>query len=205
MKNIFLVTHPESIHHVENKVGGWYDTSLTERGRHQAQQIAARLEVLIQGGKSTITASDLLRTKETADVIGKRFGCPVSITEDLRELSYGPAEGKPQAWLDGRLNPAPENDRLDHRNIDGAESKREFITRIYRAVEQIVSSEQQNHIVVTHGFAMTFVIACWIKLPIEAAGHVNFRASSGGITHLQEDDFFRNRGVRFVNDVSHIS
>jgi hypothetical protein len=52
---------------------------------------------------------------------------------------------------------------------------------------------------------MTFVIARWIRLPLEAAGHVNFRSNSGGITHLQEDDFFGNRAVRFLNSTSHLA
>lgn len=29
MKDLFVVTHTESIRHLENKVGGWYDTDLT--------------------------------------------------------------------------------------------------------------------------------------------------------------------------------
>ena len=52
--------------------------------------------------------------------------------------------------------------------------------------------------------AMTFVVAAWIRMPIEATGHINIRASSGGITLLQEDDFLRNRALRYVNDTTHL-
>ena len=204
MKNIYVVTHTESIHHVQAKVGGWFDTGLTEFGRAQARLVAEQLVELLGSKAPIVISSDLLRAKETAGIVAEGFKCPLNLTADLRELSYGIAEGKPQNWLDARFTPAPDDNRLDHRSIDRAETKREFLTRIFRAVDQVVSSNHPNHIIVTHGYAMTFVVARWIRLPLEAAGHVNFRSNSGGITHLQEDDYFRNRAVRFLNSTSHL-
>ena len=61
-----------------------------------------------------------------------------------------------------------------------------------------------NGIIVTHGYALTFIIAHWIGMPLESATHVNFSASPGGLTHLVEDDFFRNRAVKMLNDVTHL-
>jgi len=205
MKNIYVVTHTESIHHVERKVGGWFDTGLTDRGRTQARLVADRLVDLLGSDTPTVMSSDLLRTKETAEIISTALDCPLSLTSDLRELSAGTAEGRPQDWLDARFEPAPEDNRLDHRSVEGAETKREFLTRIFRVVDQIVGSDHANQIVVTHGYAMTFVVARWIGMPLEASGHVNFRSTSGGITHLQEDDFLRNRAVRFLNSTSHLN
>ena len=204
MKNIYVVTHTESIHHVEEKVGGWFDTELTDIGRAQAQLVAEQLMDLLGSQTPIILSSDLLRSRETASIVAAQFKCSLNLTSDLREISCGIAEGKPQSWLDARFKPAPDDNRLDHRIIDQAETKREFSKRIYRVVDKIVSSDQPNHIVVTHGYAMTFVVACWIRMPLEAAGYVNFRSSSGGITHLQEDDFLRNRAVRFLNRTSHL-
>ena len=43
MKNIYVVTHTESIHHIQGLAGGWYDTSLTENGKNQARKIAIGL------------------------------------------------------------------------------------------------------------------------------------------------------------------
>lgn len=42
-------------------------------------------------------------------------------------------------------------------------------------------------------------------MPLGSAGYVNIRSSSGGITLLEEDDFFRNRTVVSLNDVSHLA
>ena len=205
MKNVYVVAHPESIHHIEDRVGGWYDTGLTEKGQAQARAIAERLTELLESETPLVTSSDLLRAKETAEVIAESLECDLALTSDLRELSYGIAEGKPQSWLDARFKPAPDDNRLDHRGIDGAETKREFLTRVFRAVDQIISSDDPNHVIVTHGYAMTFVVARWIRMPIESAGFVNFTSSSGGITLLQEDDFLRNRVVRFLNSTTHLN
>ena len=41
-------------------------------------------------------------------------------------------------------------------------------------------------------------------MPIEAAGYVAFRSTSGGITVLREDDYFHNRAVESLNDTSHL-
>lgn len=192
------------MHHVEAKVGGWYDTSLTDAGRMQAVRIAKSLRGRIESSDPAITSSDLLRAKETADVIAGEFKSAVILDSDFREISYGIAEGKPQQWLDERISPAPEDNRLDHLNIEGGESKREFISRIYRAIDKILADDNANQVIVTHGFALTFVVSRWIGLPIDAAGLVNFQSTPGSITHLEEDDLWRNRGVRVLSDASHL-
>ncbi|MCY0939906.1 hypothetical protein [Streptomyces antarcticus] len=56
----------------------------------------------------------------------------------------------------------------------------------------------------THGFALTFVVAAWIGMPIDSLGHVNFRVASGSITHLREDDFFHNRQLVRLGDTRHL-
>lgn len=127
MKTILVVTHTQSIHHVENRVGGWYDTGLTARGEADARMTADRLADLIGSTSPVIFSSDLLRASQTAAIIADRLHCPVETTRDLRELSYGSAGGMPQAWLEARQIPPPHDDRLDHRGgIEDGETRREI-------------------------------------------------------------------------------
>lgn len=205
MKNLFVVTHTQSIHHVENRVGGWYDTGLTAQGEADAGVTADQLAATIGDAPVEIFSSDLLRASQTAAIIADRFSCPVETTGDLRELSYGSAGGMPQAWLDARQIPAPDNDRMDHRGgIDDGETRREIAERVYRAIDRITSRPCENQIIVTHGFALTFVVAAWIGMPIEAVGFVSFPAKSGSITHLRQDDYWRSRAVLRLADTSHL-
>jgi probable phosphoglycerate mutase len=135
-----------------------------------------------------IITPHLARMREAAARIASRLGVS---TSDLREMSKGSAEGKPQAWLDERFVPAPEDNRLDFRSALGTETKQEFAGHMYRAMGAILGAEASVQIVVPHGFAMTFVVAAWVRMPLDAAGYFNLRATSGGIMHLHEDDFFR--------------
>ncbi len=222
MKDIFVVTHTQSKHHVQKVVGGWHDTGLTELGEQQAAMVGSRLIEIVgmsqddvfrggmfkdrmdKGDKPSITSSDLLRARGTARIIADSFGCDYQTTAQLREISYGDAEGEPRQWLKDRLVPAPEESRLDYPSFTGGETKRQFITRLYQAVDLIIADNNPVQIVVTHGFALTFVVSRWIGLPLESAGYVNFKSPAGGITHLQQDDFWNNRGVKQIGDTSHL-
>ncbi|RYX80230.1 histidine phosphatase family protein [bacterium] len=206
MKNLFVVTHTQSRHHVEKKVGGWYDSELTEQGQSEARLTAQRLACLIGEAKVEIFSSDLLRASQTAAIIAERFQCPFELFRELREISYGCAEGRPQQWLNERQIPAPDDNRLDHRGgISDAETRREVAERVYRCIEAIIERPCETQIIVTHGFALTFVIAAWIKMPIEASGHVSFPARSGSITQLRQDDYWRNRAVVSLADATHLT
>lgn len=205
MKNIFVVTHPQSVHHVENKVGGWYDTELTSKGRADAEATAAKLAALIGNASAEIFSSDLMRASQTAAIIAERLKRPFETTQDLREISYGSAGGMPQEWLDARQTPAPHQNRLDHRGgIANGETRRELAERVYRSVNTIIARPCATQIIVTHGFALSFVIAAWIKMPIDSVGYISFPAQSGSITHLREDDYWQNRSVIALADVSHL-
>ncbi|MGE5719583.1 MAG: histidine phosphatase family protein, partial [Nocardioidaceae bacterium] len=50
MRRLYVVTHPESVHHVSRVVGGWFDSGLTERGLRQADRIAERIRELVPDG-----------------------------------------------------------------------------------------------------------------------------------------------------------
>jgi probable phosphoglycerate mutase len=151
-----------------------------------------------------IYSSDLRRASQTAAAIARRIGLHVIETADLREISYGVAGGQPRDWLDARYVPAPDDNRLDHHcGIDGAETLRQFAARVFPRVNAIVDRPCAIQIV-THGFALTFVIAAWMKIPIDATGFISFPAKSGSITHMRQDGFFRSRAVIRLADASHL-
>ncbi len=139
-----MVTHPEAEHHIAGLVGGWHDSVLTERGRAQATAVARRLRGLIPGGAGIeVVSSDLLRTRETADIVAAELDVTPALDERLREKSYGAAEGRPQQWLDERfIAPPAVGDRMHHREgVDGAETRHDIASRIYAAVDDILRSK----------------------------------------------------------------
>ncbi|MGH2561315.1 MAG: histidine phosphatase family protein [Thermomicrobiales bacterium] len=207
MKHLYVVTHAQSQHHTEGRVGGWYDNGLTDLGLSQASRIGQRIrELLPADAPVEFYSSDLMRAYQTAEAIARLIRAPIQTTADLREKSYGDAEGKPQSWLDERfVYPPKVGNRMDHwEGISGAESRREIAGRIYRAMDRILASPCSYQIIVTHGFALTFVVAAWIKMPLDSVGHIAVQSTSGGITHLFEDDVFSNRGITSLNETVHL-
>ena len=89
--------------------------------------------------------------------------------------------------------------------VPGAETKAVFARRIYAAVDAILESSAGHQVIVTHGFALTYVVGSWIRMPIESLGHVSFQAASGSITTLHEDDYFHNRQLLSLGDTRHLA
>ena len=205
IRSLFVVTHPESRHHLDGVVGGWHDSVLSDRGRTQARAIAGELRRRITGPAEVIS-SDLARTWETAEAIAAELGTAALADPRLREISYGIAEGREQSWLDERyVFPPAVGDRLDHDvGIDGAEIRRTAGERVYAAVAEALTRNSACQVIVTHGFAHTFVVGRWLELPLEAMGRATFAARPGGITELREDDAFRNRTVHSLAEVGHL-
>ncbi|MBP2412684.1 putative phosphoglycerate mutase [Arthrobacter stackebrandtii] len=203
---MYIVTHTEATHHVENLVGGWYDSALTSKGTKDAQLVALALRKLIPTDEdSLLFSSDLLRARQTSEPIAEILGSTPVMDADLREQSYGAAEGTPPGTTPFAPPPA-QGDRMRHRDgIQGSETRFEWAGRAYAALDRILTVESAHTIVVTHGGTATYLIAAWIGLPLEAAGHVKFKTSPGGISHLREDDFFHDRQVVTLNDHSHLN
>lgn len=207
MRTLYVVTHPQATHHVEGRVGGWHDSDLTPAGLEAAGRIGEALRTTIPDKAAVeLYSSDLKRTSQTAAVIGKRFGLEPAFDPRLREKCFGVVEGRPKSAWDRLFTPPPvDGDRMAHRTIPGSESTTEVAQRVYSAVDAIAQRPCEHQIVVTHGFALTFVVAAWIRMPVEALGYAVFKARSGSITTLHEDDLYRSRVVVSLGDTTHLS
>ncbi len=135
MREICVVTHTQATHHVERKVGGWYNSALTDKGEADAQLCGLRLADL--GWTSVpIFSSDLRRARETAHELANCLDSSVQYDARLREMSFGTAEGKSTETIPPILSSCGA-DRLDFRNEFGGETKRELATRIYAAMGRL--------------------------------------------------------------------
>jgi len=208
MQDVYVVTHPHAEHTERDLVGGWFDSRLTPRGLADAHRVADELARRRTGASRPlrVTSSDLARCAETAHVVGATLGVDVTLDARLREISFGEAEGRPNAWLAERQVPAPDDDRLDHRGpVAGAETRREVATRVGSCVRGLMADREHDHVVVTHGYAQSFVVTTWLGVPVDAAGFASFATTPGAITHLRHDDLWRNRTVVSLARTGHLS
>jgi probable phosphoglycerate mutase len=94
---IFLVRHGATELSAEDRFAGETDVALSEVGREQLSKLARRL-----AGEpiAAVYASPLGRTIETARILAKPHGLPVTPKEGLREISHGRWEGKTRASVE---------------------------------------------------------------------------------------------------------
>jgi probable phosphoglycerate mutase len=206
MRNVYIVRHTESEHHVKKLGGGWHDTFLTEKGRQQAKNIAENLfnEVKVSG--IPIYSSDLKRCAETAAIISEIFNSQVTLDKNLREMNFGDGNGKPVAWFDKHITPPPaDGNRLEHRNFKNAESRREAGVRATDFIYHLMEEPFKDAIVVTHGGFSTFLILAWLKVPVENMDYAFFGTRSGGVDYLYEDDFWHSRYLGYFNKLDFLN
>ncbi|MBT8218177.1 MAG: histidine phosphatase family protein [Bacteroidia bacterium] len=200
MKRICLITHCEASHSVDGKVGGWFDSELTKRGKKQANELPKKLEQLGFDIKSqTVFCSDLKRALQTAEILTRNTTIEPILEQRLREMSFGTHEGMNQDEHHKIMIPlSPTGNRLEHRICDGAENRRTVANRISDFLNEVLKLEK-DIIIVTHGFAATFVIAVFQKIDVSSMGYINYKLKPGSISILEEDDLFKNRTVSLLN------
>lgn len=199
MQTIFLITHCEATHSVEEKVGGWYDSELTENGQQQAQDLAKELSNWTDIHSLQVYSSDLKRAAQTALLLTESKES-IQFDRRLREMSFGTHEGLPQSeHLQSIVAVNPNGNRMDHRICPGAESRREVALRIKDIVEEIIDDGKES-LIVTHGFATTFVIAAFQKIEVESQAYINYALKPGSLLKLNIDDLFENRTVEWIKN-----
>ena len=87
---IYLVRHGETDWNKELRLQGWADISLNGRGREEAESLARELAGV---HFDLAWCSDLDRAAETAEIILRDRGVPLSVDPRLREMGFGPIEG----------------------------------------------------------------------------------------------------------------
>ena len=207
MKQIITIQHTQSVHHTYGMVGSWTDWHLTELGRAQAERIAARLLPHLQGKQWTLYCSDLLRAQETAAPLAEKLGVTPILRPELRERNLGPAVGKSVQWL--RENLEMQERTVDDRLFSTAESRRDAWNRLAPFFDEIMASEDENIILVSHGDLLSIFNVMWLGLPVEAMNSLDLFGMAGGVSflHVAEDraDPGTTKGKRVIRRLSDMS
>src|SRR5580658_7967421 len=96
-RRLVLVRHGESTWNALGLVQGQAASpGLTDRGRRQTETLA---QELLGRPVIALVSSDLVRARQTAEIIAIRVGVPVVLDERLRERDLGVFEGGPSASL----------------------------------------------------------------------------------------------------------
>lgn len=92
--NCYLVRHGKDDDSVR---GGWSAEPLTEQGIEQVKALADRLSSDSQMNIVQIFSSDLLRAKQTAEIISQKIEVPIEYLPQFREVNNGVLAGMKNA------------------------------------------------------------------------------------------------------------
>lgn len=204
MKNIITIQHTQSVHHMNGMIGAWTDWELTGLGKQQAFNIGESLRREITNQHYVMYASDLLRARQTADTIASSLEIVPVYRKELREIDLGSATGKSIEWLHkNQIKQDIHISSLDYKLLPDAESKRDLYNRLLPFLHEILSSQEEYIIIVSHGGTLSMLFYMWHNHDINNLEHTEFRGLPGGVSVLSEND----KGVRIIrklNDLSYL-
>lgn len=187
------------------------DVPLDDAGIRQAELVAKRLELY---NINKLYCSNLIRARETAEIIGKNLGLQPIIEEDFREISFGDMEGLDGARLKERFGDFIEERKKAKEDIPnpGGESGEDVFNRampiirkiIEEAKEQGRESGQKNIAIVTHGGLIRSVLAGVLEAPFAKKLCIGKDLENCSITEINFDEETGNFIVERVNDYAHI-
>ena len=199
MKRIFTVQHTQSEHHTNGMVGSWTDWNLTELGKQQADQIAAKLKQDLAGKDAVLYTSDLKRAKQTADSIAGQLQIVPVVKMELRERNLGKCCGKSVQWL--RENLECQEKTIDDRLFSDAESRRDEWNRLKPFFDHVMAESSENIIIVSHGDLLSVFNAMFLGLGVESLNSCEMFGFAGGVSQM----IVRDDGKRIIKQISDMS
>jgi 2,3-bisphosphoglycerate-dependent phosphoglycerate mutase len=163
---LHLIRHGETDWNAGGRVQGNTDVPLSERGRAQAEELAARLSDWPIGA---LYSSDLRRALDTARPLAASLGLEPIVDPILRERSFGVFEGLLDSEVEARLDDSAAFWRDPDTRPDGGESRREVWNRIVGFLDALLEAPPANEIaIVTHGGPIRLAAAYLAREEIES-------------------------------------
>jgi probable phosphoglycerate mutase len=133
------------------RIQGQLDPPLNETGRAQARELA---DQVAGEGLAALYTSDMLRARQTAEIIAERLGAPVTVLQDLDEVRVGDLDARDDdaswdvhaqvlaRWYAGELDAA----------FPAGETFRQALARFEAALREIARHHPVEAVAaVTHG------------------------------------------------------
>lgn len=160
MTELWLVRHGQTDW---NRTGRWqgqapFAPGLNETGRSQVLTMRGGLKDV---PLSAIYSSDLLRARQTAELIAAPLGLTVSLEPRLREIDLGVWEGMPSEEIEAKYSrELAERARNPlYSRAPNGESTHDVAERVFAAVNDIVNKHPSDSIlIVSHGIALAVII-----------------------------------------------
>ena len=204
---LLLIRHAESVGNRELRLQGQAEFPLTERGRCQAEELAASL---VERQVIALHSSPIRRALDTAEAIANRLGLTVEAQSALQEYDFGKLSGL--TWPEIREQ-RPQlvdhllSDSADYPDFPGEEGRGPFRQRVCEALWGISErhAAEEAVAVVTHAGP----IAVFLLEVLQRDYHrpMPFRLDNASVTtvEISEPQPIRPRAVLVgLNDTCHL-
>jgi broad specificity phosphatase PhoE len=166
---------------------GHADRPLNERGRRQARALA---EALAGEPPSAVYSSDLLRARETAQIVASRLGLAVVTVPELREVDVGSWSGLTRQEIEQRFPDGYRRWRAhEGHGWDDGESYEAMGERVVAALRRIAADHVGGDVlVVTHGGPIRAAVAHARRLPPGEHRRAQAIVENCGVSRIVVDD-----------------
>jgi phosphoserine phosphatase len=169
VRRLLLARHGQSVSNAVRRFQGAQDVTLSPLGVRQAEALALAME---RRRLAHVYASPLERARRTAEIAVAGSGVPVTLVDDLRELSLGDWEGCTVDEI--RTQPGDPYTRWIRDPVrclpPGGEPLAEVQARAVRSVERIAAAHGNGDdvLIVAHGGVISALLAHWLGLPLSS-------------------------------------
>ncbi len=153
MVNLYLIRHGR-----QNSTLCNTDVELSKEGIAQCGLLRERIK---KYRLDAVYSSDMLRARQTAEIINEAFGLPHGIRAELREISFGLLEGKTDEYIEEHFRDFNEeqNKLIDDLPYPGGENGTSVYERAMPVLQELVESGKKDILIVTHGGVIRAILA----------------------------------------------
>jgi len=169
VRRLLLARHGQSVSNAVRRFQGAQDVALSPLGIRQAEALGLAV------GRRPIAhvyASPLERARHTAEIALAGLDLPLTMVDDLRELSLGAWEGCTVEEI--RTQPGDPYARWVRDPVGclppGGEPLAAVQARVVQAVERIAAAhpDVDDVLIVSHGGVISALLAHWLGLPLSS-------------------------------------
>lgn len=156
---IYVIRHGLTELNKKGIINGHIHDALVPEGMEQARAAAQ----LIPQTVKRIYASSLNRAKQTAEIINEKLNLPLTLHDDLKEVSFGNLDGTPFLEEYRKIHASQKYDwRPSGESVDGVKE------RVLRMLRQIKSENGDGEaLIVTHGGIVRLLYMLQEGTPVE--------------------------------------
>lgn len=153
MVNLYLIRHGRQNTELCN-----LDVELSAEGIQQAELLRERLK---NYGIDALYSSNLIRARQTAEIINQELCLPLRIREDIREICFGELEGRSDEYNDAHFVDFKVKQlcMLEDAAYPGGENGADVYKRAMPVIQELVQCGRKNIAVVTHGGVIRALLA----------------------------------------------